>query len=258
VWLQEREVQRVVAADNVPFSEAIKRVPDPPPSGRSFAEIAARLSKPRRVAPPKSDFGSQTVDQRSVGIQVGSSGLEVSSVETETDAPCLVVSRVQTNHSCYEFYSASAGEWVTRVSEYDFDEAFLCGSETPFDAEDPFMPPTSHGTVVGDDVFVIGPSLASDIDDTGDEEDEEMEAAKPLPQTFVADDGQVFATEKQMLKRNEQLVGCKLLPLRSRSINRPAECRYIVGRNRSINRPAPSHTGRSSRRQESRSPIKPP
>jgi hypothetical protein len=65
-----------------------------------------------------------------------------------------------------------------------------------------------------------------------------VEDAPPVPQTFVADDGQVYDTEEEMLKRNKYLAGCKLLPMRSRSINRS------------------SHT--SSRGCESRSPIRPP
>jgi hypothetical protein len=220
VWLQEREVQRVVAADNVPFSEAVRRVPDPPSSGRSFAEVATSRAKPRRVTPLKSDSGTQTVDQRSVGVQVGASGLEVSSVETETEAPSFAVSRVQTKQSLYEFYSATAGEWVTRVSEYDFDETTLHGTRTPYDDDDPFVAPHGLGTIVGGKVFADSTVLASDVDDTDDEEVEEMEEVQPSPQR--------------------------------------TELRYIVARSRSINRPAPSHTGRASHRRESRSPIKPP
>jgi hypothetical protein len=67
-----------------------------------------------------------------------------------------------------------------------------------------------------------------------------MEVAPPVPRTFITDDGQVFPTEELMLKRNKEIVGCKLLPMRSRSINQP------------------SHVSGSSRKCESWSPVRPP
>jgi hypothetical protein len=165
---------------------------------------------------------------------VGASGLDVSSVETETEAPSFAESRVQTEKSLYEFYSVTAGAWVMRESVYDFDERYLHAKNTPYDCDDPFMTPEGLGTVVGGDIFDDGTTLQGD----NAMDDEKVEDAPPVPQTFVADDGQVYATEEEMLERNKYLAGCRLLPMRSRSINRS------------------SHT--SSRGCESRSPIRPP
>jgi hypothetical protein len=132
----------------------------------------------------------------------------------------------------------SEGKWLSRSSTFLFDgEAMQYGS-TAFDEKDPFMVSDGHATIVGGE------------EDTNEDCDEilehvppappTMEDAPPVPRTFIADDGQVFSTEELMLERNKELVGCKLLPMRSRSINRP------------------SHVSGSSRRRESRSPIRPP
>jgi hypothetical protein len=190
VWLKEREVQRVVAVDNVPFSEAVKRVPDPPPSGRSFAEIAACRTRPRKVAPLVNDLATQTVDQRSVGVQVGTSSLKVSSVETETEAPSFAESRVQTDWGWHEFYSPSAGKWIKRHTTYSFDKSVLYYELTDFDKEDPFMGPDGLGTTVGGALFGdtkgTYPYETDDETDMDDEEvenkGEEREEAKPAPQ----------------------------------------------------------------------------
>jgi hypothetical protein len=117
--------------------------------------------------------------QRSVGVQVGASGPEVSSVETETEAPSFAESRVQTEQSLYEFYSVTAGEWVTRESVYDFDEEHLHAKNTPYDDDDPFVAPDGLGTVVGGDVLHDGTTLQGG----NAMDDEEVEDVPPVPQT---------------------------------------------------------------------------
>jgi hypothetical protein len=52
VWLRERDVQRVIAVEDVPFSEAVKRVPAPLPTGGLYSQVVAGESRLVRVSSP--------------------------------------------------------------------------------------------------------------------------------------------------------------------------------------------------------------
>ena len=263
VWLQEREVQRVVACQNVPFSEAVKRVANPPPVGGSFAQaVVGGGGLPRRVGESQprsgtSDFATQTVEQRSIAVQVDPSALDALSEGAGADAPPLVDSWAQTKNTDYEFWCPSVGEWFLRRSCYIFEEHKLVYSETPYDDEDPFMGADGLVTALGggsvdttelrhkkEDVNVASDDESSEnvMPDSASEDEKEKED-EPAP-VFIADDGGVYESEEARNERNKFLVerGLKVLPCRSRSINRV---------------PAPQ-TGRFTSRRKSRSPIRPP
>ena len=194
------------------------------------------------------DSTTQTVEQRSIGVQVGVSGSEVSSTATETEPPLLKESRVQTTISCYEFWCL--GKWQIRSSTYLFEERKLMYAASPLDDKDPFMGADGLLTALegnSADTTEPFPDEEEEDDESSDEsmenEEEEEKEDEPVA-VFIADDGKVVASEEERLARNKHFAdrGLKILTCRSRSINRPAR----------------SHSGHSSRRRESCSPIRVP
>jgi hypothetical protein len=127
VWLREKEVQKVMMKEKIPFSEAAKHVVGTVSPGLSFAAVAASDSAEPAVV--RRSTSSQAVGRRSVGLQTilidhalmpsEESQLEKRSVFTQTDSVGVCTRSRQTFISYMNRWDEFQDDWIGSIAALD-------------------------------------------------------------------------------------------------------------------------------------------